>query len=153
MVAEASLVVIENASPLDHASGTHGHPVISLFENIWNTRQEKGYAVYRALHSIGGDCTGCLWRYLARELISIMYAELRQETWAARQGLARTDSEAWPPQTLSTHRQMTGGLSLLLKDIACSIRGDGFAHLGRVVPRDLFFLFVDDGPCFELGNR
>jgi len=59
-------------------------------------RQEEGEAVYRALRILRGEGTGCLWRHLARELISIAFAELRLETWAARQGLVLTDSEDSP---------------------------------------------------------
>ena len=39
----------------------HGHPMLSIFENPWNMRQEEGEAVYRALRILGGDGTGCLW--------------------------------------------------------------------------------------------
>ena len=59
-------------------------------------RQEEGEAVHRALRILRGEGTGCLWQHLARELISIAFAELRLETWAARQGLALSDSEDSP---------------------------------------------------------
>ena len=71
----------------------HSHPMNSMFENM---RQEEGDAVYRALRIIRGEGTGCLWRHLARGLITKSYAKFLLEKWPIGRSLVLTDSGGSP---------------------------------------------------------